>query len=405
MRRLPGAVFIVDPHREAIAVSEARRLEIPVIAITDTNCNPDLIDYVIPANDDAIRSVRLLCTLVADACLAGAAERQARIDEEMETVEALPPVDEAALGPDADYSAALASGEALVFEPEPEEDEETERRARARRAASLEFDESLDETLDAESIDAAIDSVVDGAAVDAAVGAVVTEDAPPRCDRGARRGAGMTMETKPMIGPDEIRALREQTGAGVMDCKRALEASGGDVDAAVAYLREQGLATARKKADRDVREGVIASYIHHGSRLGVLLELNCETDFVARTDDFQQLARELAMQVAGLSPTWVSRDDVPAEIVASQREQFAAEAAESGRPADRIDDIVTGKLDKWFETVCLLDLPYRDTDRRIGDLITDKVAVLGENIRVARFARMAVGESGGGADQDPQPEA
>ena len=215
----------------------------------------------------------------------------------------------------------------------------------------------------------------------------------------------MTMETKPMIGPDEIRALREQTGAGVMDCKRALEASGGDVDAAVAYLREQGLATARKKADRDVREGVIASYIHHGSRLGVLLELNCETDFVARTDDFQQLARELAMQVAGLSPTWVSRDDVPAEIVASQREQFAAEAAESGRPADRIDDIVTGKLDKWFETVCLLDLPYRDTDRRIGDLITDKVAVLGENIRVARFARMAVGESGGDADQDAQPEA
>ena len=215
----------------------------------------------------------------------------------------------------------------------------------------------------------------------------------------------MTMETKPMIGPNEIRALREQTGAGVMDCKRALEASGGDVDAAVAYLREQGLATARKKAHRDVREGVIASYIHHGSRLGVLLELNCETDFVARTDDFQQLARELAMQVAGLSPTWVSRDDVPAEVVAAQREQFAAEAAESGRPADRIDDIVKGKLDKWFETVCLLDLPYRDTDRRIADLITDKVAVLGENIRVARFARMAVGESGGDADQDAQPEA
>ncbi len=215
----------------------------------------------------------------------------------------------------------------------------------------------------------------------------------------------MTMETKPVIGPTEIRALRDQTGAGVMDCKRALEASGGDVDAAVAFLREKGLAKARDKASREVREGVIASYIHHGSRLGVLLELNCETDFVARTDDFQQLARELAMQVAGLSPTWVSRDDVPADVVTSQREQFAAEAAESGRPADRIDDIVKGKLDKWFETVCLLDLPYRDTDRRIGDLITDKVAVLGENIRVARFARMAVGESWGDADQDAQPEA
>lgn len=215
----------------------------------------------------------------------------------------------------------------------------------------------------------------------------------------------MTMETKPMIGPNEIRALRDQTGAGVMDCKRALEASGGDVDAAVAFLREKGLAKARDKSSREVREGVIASYIHHGSRLGVLLELNCETDFVARTEDFQQLARELAMQVAGLSPTWVSRDDVPTEVVASQRELFATEAADSGRPADRIDDIVKGKLDKWFETVCLLDLPYRDTDRRIGDLITDKVAVLGENIRVARFARMAVGESGSDADQDPQPEA
>ena len=215
----------------------------------------------------------------------------------------------------------------------------------------------------------------------------------------------MTTETKPMIGPDEIRALREQTGAGVMDCKRALEASGGDVDAAVAFLREKGLATARDKARREAREGVIASYIHHGSRLGVLLELNCETDFVARTDDFQQLARELAMQVAGLSPTWVSRDDVPPEVVAAQRKLFAAEAAESGRPADRIEGIVTGKLDKWFETVCLLDMPYRDTDRRIGDLITDKVAVFGENIRVARFARMAVGESPLDDEQDQQPDA
>jgi elongation factor Ts len=124
----------------------------------------------------------------------------------------------------------------------------------------------------------------------------------------------------------------------------------------------------------------------------VLLELNCETDFVARTDDFQQLARELAMQVAGLSPTWVARDDIPEEILAEKRAQFASEAEASGKPADRLDDIVQGKLDKWFESVCLLELPYRDTDRKIGELITDKVATLGENIRVARFARMAVGE-------------
>jgi hypothetical protein len=189
MRRLPGAVFVVDPHREAIAVREARRLEIPIIAITDTNCDPDLVDWIIPGNDDAIRSVRLICGLVADACLGGAAERQARIDEEMETVEALPPVDEAALGPDADYSAALASGEALVFEPEPEEDEEAERRARARRAANLEFDEDPDPesalAADPDDILAAMDAApVEAAAVDAAPAEAApvdagTVDAPP----------------------------------------------------------------------------------------------------------------------------------------------------------------------------------------------------------------------------------
>jgi elongation factor Ts len=205
------------------------------------------------------------------------------------------------------------------------------------------------------------------------------------------------------ITPDQIKALRELTGAGVMDCKRALEATDGDVEAAVAQLREQGLATARKKADREAREGVVSAYIHHGSRLGVILELNCETDFVARTEDFQQLARELAMQVAGLSPQWVSRDDVPADVVAAHRERFAAEAAASGRPADRADDIVQGKLDKWFESVCLLELPYRDTDRKISELITDKVATLGENIRVARFARMAVGERD--AEDEASPAA
>jgi small subunit ribosomal protein S2 len=138
MRRLPGAVFIVDPHRESIAVAEARRLEIPIVAMTDTNCDPDQIDWVIPANDDAIRSVKLVCGLAADAAAGAIAERQARLDEEFEQAEAMPPVDEAALTSEADYTAALASGEALVFEPEPEDDEEEERRARARRAAHIE---------------------------------------------------------------------------------------------------------------------------------------------------------------------------------------------------------------------------------------------------------------------------
>lgn len=200
--------------------------------------------------------------------------------------------------------------------------------------------------------------------------------------------------TTATITPEDIKRLREQTGAGIMDCKRALEESAGDFEAAVAWLRAKGLSTAAKKADRDAREGVITSYIHHGARLGVLLELNCETDFVARTDDFQQLARELAMQVAGLAPRWVSRDDVPAEVLEQQRREFTVDAEREGRPADKVPMIVEGKLNKWLESVCLLEQPYRDTDRRIGDLITDKVAVLGENIRVARFARMAVGETG-----------
>jgi elongation factor Ts len=196
-----------------------------------------------------------------------------------------------------------------------------------------------------------------------------------------------------MIKPEDVKKLREQTGAGIMDCKRALEESGGDYEKATLWLREKGLSTAAKKAGRVAREGIVTSYIHHGSRLGVLLEINCETDFVARTDDFQQLAREIAMQVAGMAPTYVGRDDVPAEVMEEQRRLFAVDAEREGRPADRIPMIVEGKLNKWLESVCLLEQPYRDTDQKISDLITEKVALLGENIRVARFARMAVGET------------
>ena len=201
----------------------------------------------------------------------------------------------------------------------------------------------------------------------------------------------MTQTT--MIKPEDVKTLREQTGAGIMDCKRALEESGGDTEKAVAWLRAKGLSTAAKKAGREAREGIVASYIHHGARLGVLLELNCETDFVARTDDFQQLARELAMQVAGLGPLYVSRDDVPAEVLDEKRRAFAAEAEAEGRPADRIETIVDGRMNKWLESVALLEQPYRDTDLRVGVLITEKIALLGENIRVARFVRMAVGET------------
>lgn len=202
------------------------------------------------------------------------------------------------------------------------------------------------------------------------------------------------------IRPEDVKRLREATGAGIMDCKRALEETDGDYDKAILWLREKGLSTAAKKAGRAAREGIVTSYIHHGSRLGVLLELNCETDFVARTDDFQQLARDIAMQIAGMAPQWVSREDVPAAVIEEQRRLFALDAERDGRPADRVPMIVEGKLNKWYEAVCLLEQPFRDSDRKISDLITEKVALLGENIRVARFARMAVGESAAEADGD-----
>jgi len=196
-----------------------------------------------------------------------------------------------------------------------------------------------------------------------------------------------------VIKPEDVKRLRDQTGAGIMDCKRALTESGGDIEQATQWLREKGLSTAAKKAGREAREGIISSYIHHGSRLGVLLELNCETDFVARTEDFQKLARELAIEVAGRDPLYVSRDDVPAKVIAEQRRLFTVDAERDGRPADRIPEIVEGKLNKWLESVCLLELQFRDTDKKVGDLITEKIALFGENIRVTRFVRMAVGET------------
>ena len=202
------------------------------------------------------------------------------------------------------------------------------------------------------------------------------------------------MPNELMIRPEDVKRLRDQTGAGIMDCKRALEEADGDVARATALLREKGLASAAKKAGRQAREGLVASYIHTGGRLGVLVEVNCETDFVARTDDFAQLARDLAMQVAGLAPLYVSREDVPADVLEAQRTAFADEARRDGRPEERIPTIVEGKLNKWFEQVCLLEQPYRDTEMKTGDLVTQKIAILGENIRVARFARFALGESG-----------
>ena len=189
-----------------------------------------------------------------------------------------------------------------------------------------------------------------------------------------------------------VKQLRELTGAGFMDCKRALEEAGGDVDKAVAWLREKGLAAAQKKAGREAREGLVSSYIHPGGRLGVLIEVNCETDFVARTDEFQKLVKDLAMQVAGLAPTYVDADEIPADVLEAKKAELLADPATAGKPAEVREKILQGQLAKWYKDVCLLDQPFRDEDRAVRDLVTEKIATIGENIRVRRFTRYALGE-------------
>jgi elongation factor Ts len=194
------------------------------------------------------------------------------------------------------------------------------------------------------------------------------------------------------ITADMVKELRERTGAGMMDCKRALEETGGDMEQAVANLRERGLAAAQKKAGRDAREGLVSSYIHTGGRVGVLIEVNCETDFVARTDEFQRLVRDLAMQVAGLAAQYVDTDAIPADVVAAKKAALLADEAVQSKPEAIREKIVEGQLNKWYKEVCLLEQPFRDEDRTVRELVTEKIATIGENIRVRRFTRYALGE-------------
>jgi elongation factor Ts len=194
------------------------------------------------------------------------------------------------------------------------------------------------------------------------------------------------------ITAQAVKDLREMTGAGFMDCKNALVESGGDVEKAVAILREKGLAAAAKRADRDAREGLVSSYLHTGGRLGVLIEVNCETDFVARTDEFQKLVRDIAIQVAGMSPLYLDADSIPADVLEAKKAELLADPATQKKPENIRPQIVEGQLKKWYSQVCLLDQPFRDEERSVRDLVTEKIATIGENIRVRRFVRYALGE-------------
>ena len=191
-----------------------------------------------------------------------------------------------------------------------------------------------------------------------------------------------------------VKVLREKTGAGMMDCKRALVETNGDLAKAIEELRKAGVAKAEKKGSRTAQEGLIYSYIHHGGRLGVLLEVNCETDFVAKTDGFKELVHNLSIQIAATNPVSVSRDSVSKDLVKKEKNIYVEQAKSSKKPENLIEKIVEGKMDKYFQENCLLEQPFiKDPDKTIKDLITETIATLGENIAVGRYIRFAIGES------------
>ena len=191
-----------------------------------------------------------------------------------------------------------------------------------------------------------------------------------------------------------VKALRDKTGAGMMDCKKALLETEGNLDKAIDHLRKTGIAKAEKKGERTAKEGLVFSYIHQGGRLGVLVELNCETDFVAKTEGFSDLAHSLAMQIAATNPLSIRREGIHDDVLNREKEIFADQAKESGKPENIIEKIVDGRVEKFYAESCLLEQQFiKDPDRKVADLVTEAVATLGENIVVNRFVRFAIGES------------
>ncbi|HTM07369.1 MAG TPA: translation elongation factor Ts [Verrucomicrobiae bacterium] len=195
------------------------------------------------------------------------------------------------------------------------------------------------------------------------------------------------------VNANTVKELREKTGAGVMDCKKALAECAGNLEKAVDYLRQKGLAAAAKKMSRVAAEGLVGAYIHAGGKIGVMVELNCETDFVARTPEFQALLKDIAMQVAAASPRYIRREDVPAEEIERERGIYRSQVLEQGKPEKIVDKIVEGKLDRFYSEICLLEQAFiKDPDRKVADLLQDAVARIGENIQVRRFMRYQIGE-------------
>lgn len=203
----------------------------------------------------------------------------------------------------------------------------------------------------------------------------------------------MRRQTNMSYTPEHIKQLREKTGAGFMDCKKALESTSGDIEKAVTFLREKGLASAGKKSARATNQGMVGSYIHGLGKIAVLVEVNCETDFVAKNEKFQALVKDIAMHVAASSPRYVRVEDVPADVIESEKSIYRVQAQSSGKPANVIEKIVDGKISKFYDEICLLNQPFiKNPDIKIADLVKEHIATIGENITVRRFIRWQLGE-------------
>ena len=336
MRTLPGALFVVDPHNEDIAVQEARKLHIPIVAITDTNCDPDLIDYVIPGNDDAIRAVKLLSSVIANAVHRGEPGRGVQRGGSRRRGAAAPAEETAEAAP---AEEAPAGG----------------RGCRVRQIRNRIYEEEVQKIM--------------------------------------------------AITASDVNALRQRTGVGMMDCKKALTEANGDMDKAVEILREKGMATAAKKAGRIAAEGVVDSYIHMGGKVGVLVEVNCETDFVARGDQFKALVHDVALQIAASKPLYVTKEEVPQDVLDKEKEILKIQAMNEGKPEAIAEKMVQGRIKKYYEDFCLLEQPFvKDPSKTVGQLITEAIASIGEKITVRRFTRYEMGEGIEKKKEDLQAE-
>ena len=347
LERVPDAVFIIDTKKEHIAVTEARKLGIPVIAIVDTNCDPDEVDFVIPGNDDAIRSVTLVARVIADALREGRGMAKDDLVEQM-TAEAAKADEPEIETPE--VAAEIAA--TTVFEPDPT------------------------------PADAPVAVVPE---TEAAEPEVVAEGRRGRC----RRGPGMSD-----ITAAQVKALREATGAGMMDCKNALVETGGDFERAVDLLREKGQAQVAKRAGRSADQGLIDSYIHFNNTVGVLIEVNCETDFVANTDEFRQLVKDIALHIASpAAPRFLVREEFPGDELERERHIFEVQAKETGKPEQVIEKIVEGKLNALFKDTVLLEQDFvKDDSKTVQQLLDEASAKLGEKVAVRRFVRYKLGE-------------